>query len=321
MQAANLARSWLLSSATPELFSAAENTGHPIEAAAVVSIDVNLSRTAQGNELRTPHGNESRTQSYGHTQFRQAMRVEWQSSELELTARCVSWPIRACDMTHSNVWHDSFIWHHSVCPELFVCVTCLISMRDMTYVHDLPAQCVSCARVSCVSWHIHVCDMTSLRVWHVSFAFVTWLFHTTRCTVSLCIMTHSYVWHDSFVCVTCRIRVRDKTRSCDLNAQCVLCACVKCVSWLIFVCDMTSLRMWHISFAFVTWLIHTTSNSVCPLWVSQCLFCTCDKWMCGRWCSCVNTKLYTCECIYIHMKVLYGWVQMSYKGVPHVRYD
>ena len=149
MQAANLARCWLSSFATPVLSSAAQahesgatnnppdtahtshpnetatiasahmneprtaqgnesrtlrdatqtnlpstieaaHTGHPIETAAVASIDVNLSRTAQGNELRTPHGNESRTQSYGHTQFRQAMRVEWQSSELELTARCVS---------------------------------------------------------------------------------------------------------------------------------------------------------------------------------------------------------------------------------------
>jgi len=34
---------------------------------------------------------------------------------------CVTWPIHMCDMTHSYVWHDSFI-----------CVTWLICMCDMT---------------------------------------------------------------------------------------------------------------------------------------------------------------------------------------------
>jgi len=32
-------------------------------------------------------------------------------------------------------------------------------------------------------------------VWHDSFICVTWLIH-------MCDMTHSYVWHDSFICVT-----------------------------------------------------------------------------------------------------------------------
>jgi len=70
-----------------------------------------------------------------------------------------------CDMTHSYVWHDSFL-----------CVTWLIPMCDMThsYVwHD---------SLICVSWLINMWDMTHSYVWHDSFA-------------------TSYVWHDSFICV------------------------------------------------------------------------------------------------------------------------
>ena len=56
-------------------------------------------------------------------------------------------------MSHSHVWHVSFI---------------------------------------CVTWLIHMCDMTYSHVWHVSFTCVTWLIHMRD-------MTHSYVWHDSVI--------------------------------------------------------------------------------------------------------------------------
>ena len=55
-------------------------------------------------------------------------------------------------MTHSYVWHDSFI-----------CVTWLIHMCDKTrsYVwHD---------SFVCVTWLIRMCDMTHSYVWHDSF--------------------------------------------------------------------------------------------------------------------------------------------------------
>jgi len=45
----------------------------------------------------------------------------------------------------------------------------------------------------CVTWRIHICDMTHSYVWHVSFISATWHIHTGD-------MTHSYVWHDSFTC-------------------------------------------------------------------------------------------------------------------------
>jgi len=94
----------------------------------------------------------------------------------------------------------------------------------------------------CVTWLIHMCDMTHSYVWHDSsngcswlyengsFTCVTWLIHMCDMThpmdVVRCMgMTHSYVWHDSFVCVT----------------------------WLIHMCDMTHSYVWHDSFICVTW--------------------------------------------------------------------
>ena len=98
---------------------------------------------------------------------------------------CVTWLIHMCDMTHSYVWHNSFI-----------CVTWLIH----------------------VAWPIHMCDMTHSYVWHDSFICVTWLIH-------MCDMTHSYVVHDSFISVPWLIHMCGKTLS--------------WVAWLIHMCDRT----------------------------------------------------------------------------------
>jgi len=82
------------------------------------------------------------------------------------------WQCR-CDITHSYVWHDSFI-----------CVTWLIYMFDMTHLHAWHDS------FTCVTWLIHMCDMTHSYVWQNSFICVTRL-------TDVCVMTHSYVWHDS----------------------------------------------------------------------------------------------------------------------------
>jgi len=120
--------------------------------------------------------------------------------DMKLPRICVTCLAHMCDMTHSYVWHDSFI-----------CVTWLIHMCDMTHLyvwHD---------SLICVTWHVHVCDTTHSYAWHASFIFVawpihiydmihsyvrrdscmyvTWLIHTND-------MTHPYTWHDSFKCVT-----------------------------------------------------------------------------------------------------------------------
>jgi len=88
------------------------------------------------------------------------------------------------DMTHSYVWHDSFI-----------CVTWLIHMfnRTHSYVwHD---------SFICVTWLIHMCDMTPLKLNLLKMLNMlnmlnlphllcgTWLIH-------MCDMTHSLVRHN-----------------------------------------------------------------------------------------------------------------------------
>ena len=176
--------------------------------------------------------------------------VEWDA---------VKWRVQMRDMTHSDVWHGSFIR-----------VTWLIHMRDMA--HSI-----------CVTWRIHTCEMTRSDAWHDSFICVTWLihmceiarlcmwhgyvcdmahsytcchfehtFHRLRkyCRVRYCQMAHSCVWHDSFVCVTWLIHMCDTTHSYVWHGSFI------CVTWLIHVCDMPHSYVWHDSFICVTWLFH-----------------------------------------------------------------
>ena len=75
----------------------------------------------------------------------------------------VGWCVFQSDMTHSSVWHDSFlVWHDSFLK---------------------------------VSWLILQCDMTHPSEWHNSFVSVTNPFLPYD-------LTHSSVWHDSFFSVT-----------------------------------------------------------------------------------------------------------------------
>jgi len=79
-------------------------------------------------------------------------------------------------------------------------------------------------------------------VWHNAFICVTWLIH-------MCDMTHSYVWHDSFICVTWLIH-----HVMTLNSFCVTwlftvasssCAFI-CVTWLIHVrLFELHIHIWH----------------------------------------------------------------------------
>jgi len=153
----------------------------------------------------------------------------------------VTWLIRVCDMTHSYMWHDSFVY-----------VTWLIRICDMTH------SCVWHDSFVYVTWLIRICDMTHSFMWHDFLVYVTWL-------PRKCDMTYLYVtrlifflrlgsfrihksglptWpstptcHDSFVYGTWLIRI---------------------VTWLISirirVCDMTYLLWCHI---YATWLIYVT---------------------------------------------------------------
>ena len=91
-----------------------------------------------------------------------------------------AWHIRMCDMTHSYLWHASFI-----------CVTWLIHISDMphSYVwHD------SFISLTCL---IHMCDMTHSYLWHASFICVTWLIYISHIRMSRmtrCETCHTYEW-------------------------------------------------------------------------------------------------------------------------------
>ena len=74
-----------------------------------------------------------------------------------MTSLCVSGLI--------HMWYDVFTWHVTF---------------EKVYLID--------AYDSCVTWIIHVCDLTHSFVWHDLFICVTWLIHVYD-------MTHSYVWH------------------------------------------------------------------------------------------------------------------------------
>jgi len=120
-----------------------------------------------------------------------------------------------CDMTHSYVWHDSFI-----------CVTWLIHMCDMTQSYVWTDLSI------CVTWLIQTCGMTYLYVWHVWYHWlicVTWLnlrFDMTHpyaglnascdmaSLVNMCDVTSPNVWHDVFTCVARLIRMCDM---CDMG--------------------------------------------------------------------------------------------------------
>jgi len=142
-----------------------------------------------------------------------------------------------CDMTHSYVWHGSFI-----------CVTWLVHMCDMArlYVYGLTRSYVRHDAFICVAWLIHK-DVAKVLPWDAPAA-------PARCD-----MTRSCVWHDSFICVTWLLHV------------CYMwCISLICVTWLIHMYDMrhshvqndwstnaeeVCWKLWHNSFVCVTQLI------------------------------------------------------------------
>ena len=129
--------------------------------------------------------------------------------------KCVTWRIRICDMTHSYVWHDSFIrvtWfihkctmtHSYVCHDSFIYVTCLICMRDMTRSY----------------------------VWHDSFIHVTWLIHTCKlCVVCVeqafpAVSAHETRCHHA-ICRAAR-RIRSVLCCSMLQSAAVCCSVLQC---------------------------------------------------------------------------------------------
>jgi len=119
-----------------------------------------------------------------------------------------------CDMTHSYVWHDSFIR-----------VTWLIRTCDTT--HSSPKVAASeglwlihmCVMAhGCVTKLIQTCDVTWLvDIWATKVGgklrFYDWFQFVTR-LIDMCDMTHACVWHDSWVRETWLVEMCDMTDSC-----------------------------------------------------------------------------------------------------------
>jgi len=126
-----------------------------------------------------------------------------------------------CYVTHSYVWHDSFI-----------CSTWLIHTCDMAQSY---------------MWHdssiflLEETQLPALHMWHDSFICVTWL-------IRMCRMTHSYVSHDSFICMIWLIHMCGMTHSYAQHDSFILC---------IEEPQQATLHMWHDSFICATWLNHT----------------------------------------------------------------
>jgi len=174
-----------------------------------------------------------------------------------------------CDITLPFVWHySSYVWraHSYVWHDSFLCVTWLVHMCDMTrsYVwHD---------SFLCVTYLVHMWDMTysyvwqasSLRVtcliesyvWHDSSIFATWLIHMCDGLCQMYDMTLSDLWHESFICVTWLIHVCDMTHSYVWHYSYVQHDASSCATWLVHMWDMNHSYVWHDSFICETWLIH-----------------------------------------------------------------
>jgi len=117
-------------------------------------------------------------------------------------------PIRMSHVTHE--WVMSHIWLSHVTHKIESCHTYewVMSHIRLNHVTHMTESCHTydevrlshIAQISkmpaipalwldsfiCVTWPIHMCDMTNSYVWHDSFICVTWLIH-------MCDMTHSYM--------------------------------------------------------------------------------------------------------------------------------
>jgi len=107
----------------------------------------------------------------------------------------------------------------------------------------------------CVTWLIHVYDMTHASQNHRRLVHVCVVAHWCVCH-DCCITTpssYTFVWHDAFICVTWPMRTG--AAACMLQQFKCVCMCVcMCVTWLIHHKTIAS-------FMCVTWRMHTGADA------------------------------------------------------------
>jgi len=82
---------------------------------------------------------------------------------------CMTWRGRVCDMTHTCMWRNVYVW----CA-FYMSVACLIHMCDINHLH------LCCESYICVTWFMCLC--------------MTWCTH-------MCVVVHPCVWHGSYIWV------------------------------------------------------------------------------------------------------------------------
>jgi len=168
----------------------------------------------------------------------------------------VTWLIRhMCEMADSYGWHDSFIsvWHVSfiyVWNDFFICERWRSNF--LADFHDL-IEIDICVNVNWNVWMWHDAD-ACIRL--------TWRIHMCTCDV-----TRSYAWHNSFTCAIWLIYMCDITHSHVQQifltyatrfsgfSQALMSAPITVDMYVEF--DMTYSYVWHDACICATWLIHT----------------------------------------------------------------
>jgi len=206
-------------------------------------------------------------------------------------------------MTHSYVWHDSFI-----------CVTWLIHVCDMTHPYVWHDSFI------CVTWLIYMCDLTHLYVWHDSFTCpcrcMIWSARVWRETYkSWRVRCCGAAWGSSAAVVWMNHVPHDE--SCPI---CVMfCMIAPCPLWgMSHMNGSCHLCEWVMSLMNVTWLIDVPYEWVMsPMWKSHVPHeCeghdSCHTYIMSH-VPCVNTSCPLCEWV---MSLMKG--HNSFRGRSHV---
>jgi len=146
----------------------------------------------------------------------------------------------------------------AVCCSVLQCVAVCCSVLQCVAVQSWRDDAGSvCSH--CVTWHIHMSEMTHLYVWHAMHSYVRLdaSISVTGC-FQMYTLAHSYVWSDVFICMPCEV-----TLICVLhdvvicvNGGCI-CSCAWrdlfiCMTWHFYKCDWTYLYIWYDWFMRVT---------------------------------------------------------------------
>jgi len=218
---------------------------------------------------------------------------------LQHTATHCNWLNTVTRLIHMYDATYSYVWHHS-----FICVTWLVHMCkwltntcDLTHVYKKifhVAQIHMCAACDmtqtlshvwrdwfiCVTWPLHMCQVTHPYVWLDWFICVTWLNH-------MCDVTHSYVWHDSdtrgiwliHLCATWLIYINGSSRLRQSTSA-------PSVTWRIHMSNMTQSHVFHDSFICAIWRRNTSDMT------NSCVGNNSLIRLTGRIHSCYKTHLY-----------------------------